>query len=147
MQLLDAAAYISKQFKYIGLSVDERELPVKAFKCDNVEVKIDFPENKIIKSKVLTFSKETPKEGLSSEIVNGYIGTESDLEKAQVKDKLVVIQRGGDTFRNNTEIAAACGAYISNGKLIPGDAKYVCNISGLKNNPDNLVSYSLKFLI
>ncbi|WP_346935471.1 DUF4910 domain-containing protein [Clostridium sp.] len=106
----DAAAYISKQFEDMGLTIDEQEFPVKAFKCNDVEVKIDIPESKVVESKTLTFSKETPKEGLASEVVNGYMGSQSDLEKAKVKDKLVIIQRGGDTFRNKTERAAAMGA-------------------------------------
>ncbi|HBA05148.1 MAG TPA: DUF4910 domain-containing protein, partial [Clostridium sp.] len=106
----DAASYISKEFKDMGLSVDEQEFPVTAFKCNDVEVKIDIPESKVVESKALTFSKETPKEGLTSEVVNGYMGTQTDLEKAKVKDKLVIIQRGGDTFKNKTERATAMGA-------------------------------------
>jgi len=106
----DAASYISKQFKDIGLSVDEQEFPVQAFKCSNVEVKINSPESKVIKSNVLTFSKETPKEGLCSEVINGYNGTQNDLEKANVNGKLVVIQRGGETFRAKAERAASLGA-------------------------------------
>lgn len=106
----DAASYISKEFKDMGLSVDEQEFPVTAFKCNDVEVKIDIPESKVVESKALTFSKETPKEGLTSEVVNGYMGTQTDLEKAKVKDKLVIIQRGGDTFKNKTGRATAMGA-------------------------------------
>lgn len=33
------------------------------------------------------------------------------------------------------------GAYIRDGKLIPGDVEYVCNISNLHHNPSSLVSY------
>lgn len=36
---------------------------------------------------------------------------------------------------------ALSGAYIRDGKLIPGDSEYVCNIAGIKSNPDNFVSY------
>jgi len=106
----DAASYVSKQFEDMGLIIDEQEFPVKAFKCNDVEVKIDIPESKVIESKVLQYSKDTPKEGLTSEVVNGYMGSQTDLEKAKVKDKLVIIQRGGDTFRNKVERAAAMGA-------------------------------------
>lgn len=106
----DAAAYISKQFKDIGLSVEDQEFPVTAFKCDNAGLKINSPESKAITTKVLTFSKETPKEGLSSEVVFGNMGTQEDLEKAKVKGKFVVIERGGETFRNKTERAALLGA-------------------------------------
>lgn len=106
----DAASYISKQFEDMGLIINEQEFPVTAFKCNDVEVKINIPESKVVESKTLTFSKETPKEGLASEVVNGYMGSQTDLEKAKVKDKLVIIQRGGDTFRNKTERAAAMGA-------------------------------------
>lgn len=106
----DAAAYISKQFKDIGLSVEDQEFPVTAFKCDNAGLKINSPESKTITTKVLTFSKETPKEGLSLEVVFGNMGTQEDLEKAKVKGKLVVIERGGETFRNKTERASSLGA-------------------------------------
>ncbi len=106
----DAAAYISKQFEEIGLSVEEQEFPLKIFKCDNVEVKIDSLENKIMESKALTFSKATPKEGLSLEVVNGNMGTKADLEKADVKGKLVVISRGGEFFKAKLERASSMGA-------------------------------------
>lgn len=106
----DSASYICKEFKDMGLSVDEQEFPITAFKCNNAEIKINSPESKLVGSKALTFSKETPKDGLTSEVVNGYMGTQTDLEKAKVKDKLVIIQRGGDTFKNKTERAAAMGA-------------------------------------
>lgn len=39
---------------------------------------------------------------------------------------------------------ALSGAYEKQGKLIPGDAEYVCNISGLNEFPENLVSYIFK---
>lgn len=106
----DSASYICKEFKDMGLSVDEQEFPITAFKCNNAEIKINSPESKLVGSKALTFSKETPKDGLTSEVVNGYMGTQTDLETAKVKDKLVIIQRGGDTFKNKTERAAAMGA-------------------------------------
>jgi len=106
----NAAAYVSKQFEDIGLTVEEQEFPVTAYKCDNAEVKIDTPESKVIVSKSLTFGKETPDEGISSEAVNGNMGTKADLEKADVKDKIVVIKRGGEYFRVKVERASAMGA-------------------------------------
>nr|WP_315023561.1 dethiobiotin synthase [uncultured Aminipila sp.] len=36
---------------------------------------------------------------------------------------------------------ALSGAYTKNGKLIPGDAEYVCQVSGLTEPYENLVSY------
>lgn len=106
----DAAAYISKQFKDSGLIVEEQEFPIVTFKCNSVELKINSPESKTIVSQVLSYSKETPKEGLSSEVVFGSMGTQEDLENAKVKGKIVVIERGGDTFRNKTQRAASLGA-------------------------------------
>lgn len=36
---------------------------------------------------------------------------------------------------------ALSGAYVKNGQLIPGDAEYVCQVSGLTEAYENLVSY------
>ena len=36
---------------------------------------------------------------------------------------------------------ALSGAYLKNGKLIPGDAEYVFNIAGMNEIPENFVSY------
>ncbi len=102
----NASQYISKQFNDIGLTVNQQSFPIQIFKCNNVEVNINLPKSKIIKSKALTFSKNTPKEGLSSEVVNGYMGSLDDLKKAKVKGKLVLIKRGsGEKFYAITQRA------------------------------------------
>lgn len=37
--------------------------------------------------------------------------------------------------------AALSGAEVVDGRLIPGDAKFVCDIAGIEEEPQNLVSY------
>ncbi|MEG0308753.1 MAG: M20/M25/M40 family metallo-hydrolase [Clostridium sp.] len=106
----DASALISKEFENMGLSVEEQEFPITAFKCESNEVKIETTESKVIESKVLTFSKETITEGINEEIVNGNMGTLNELTNAKVKGKLVLIKRGGETFRAKTDRAAQLGA-------------------------------------
>lgn len=37
--------------------------------------------------------------------------------------------------------AAASGAEMVGGRLVPGDAQYVCDVAGLEENPNDMVSY------
>lgn len=106
----DAAAYISKQFESVGLTVESQSFPITAFQCNETEVKIKGGENKILPSKSLTFSAATPKEGITAQIVDGDMGTDDLLTQANVKNKLVLMKRGGDYFRVKTERAASYGA-------------------------------------
>lgn len=102
--------YIAKQFKDMGLTVEEQIFPIKAYRCSGTEVNIITPENKNITSQFLTFSKETPKEGITADIVFGDMGTQDELEKAQVKGKLVLMKRGGEYYKNKTDRADSLGA-------------------------------------
>lgn len=106
----DAAAYISKQFENSGLTVEAQEFPITAFKCNETEVKLNNSENKVLSSKSLTFTVATPKEGITAQIVDGDMGTEDLLEKADVKNKLVLIKIGGEIFGGKAERAANNGA-------------------------------------
>lgn len=105
-----SAEYITKQFKDMGFDVTEQSFPIKAYRCTGTEVDIIAPETKKINSHFLTFSKATPKEGITAEIVFGGMGTDSELENAKVKDKLVLMKRGGEFFRVKTERAFTKGA-------------------------------------
>ncbi len=100
----NSAEYITKQFKNMGFAVTEQSFPIKAYKCAGTEVDIIFQESKKISSHFLTFSKATPKEGITVDIVFGGMGTDSELENDKVKDKLVLMKRGGDFFRVKTEL-------------------------------------------
>jgi aminopeptidase YwaD len=106
----DAAAYISKQFKSIGLEVELQGFPITAFQCNGTELKVNGKENIIMSSKALTFTAPTPKEGFTAKIVDGDMGTEDLLKEADVKNKIVLMKRGGDFFKVKTERAAKQGA-------------------------------------
>ncbi len=105
-----SAAYISKQFKDMGFTVTEQSFPIKTYRCAGTEVDIISSESKKISSHFLTFSKATPKEGITVDIVFGGMGTDSELENAKIKDKIVLMERGGEFFRIKTERAFAKGA-------------------------------------
>jgi aminopeptidase YwaD len=106
----DAATYISKQFESIGLEVESQSFPITAFQCNETELKINGEENKILSSKALTFTASTPKEGFTAKIVDCDMGSEDLLKEAVVKNKLVLMKRGGDFFKVKTERAANNGA-------------------------------------
>jgi aminopeptidase YwaD len=106
----NTADYISKQFKDLGFEVTEQSFPVKAYKCTGTEVDIAAPESKKIGSQFLTFSKATPNEGITSDIVFGGMGTDSELDSARVKGKLVLMKRGGEFYRIKVERAYTKGA-------------------------------------
>jgi len=105
-----SAEYITKHFKDLGFTVEEQSLFIKAYKCTGTEVNITAPESKKISSHYLSFSKETPKDGITADIVFGGMGTDSELENAKVRGKLVLMQRGGDYFGVKTERAFTKGA-------------------------------------
>jgi aminopeptidase YwaD len=148
----NAGEYISGKFKEAGFNVEEQPFPVKAYKCSGTEVMINSSENKIINSKVFTFSKETPKEGISAEVVFGDIGSMEDLGKAKVKDKIVLMKRGGEFFKVKAERAASLGAIgvifydPNNNALIPATLTNLSTIpavsilktdaEGIKNSLD-----------
>jgi dethiobiotin synthetase len=70
-------------------------------------------------------------------------GTDTDVGKtyisAMIMKKLIKNNINSTYFK-----AALSGAEEINNKLIPGDAKYVCDISGIDSNYDEIVSYIFK---
>jgi aminopeptidase YwaD len=140
---------ISKHFKDLGFEVEEQSFPIIAFKCEGTEVDITAPDSKKISSQFLTFTKATPKEGITADIVFGGMGTDSELESAKVKDKLVLMKRGGEFFRVKTERAYSKGAlgaifYDQNQeKLIAATLMQPSNIPGvsiLKSNAEDIIN-------
>lgn len=71
------------------------------------------------------------------------VGTDTDVGKTYVSALIMkkLLEQGVHAVYFK---AALSGAEEVNGKLIPGDAKYVCDISGLKEAYENMVSYSFK---
>jgi len=105
-----SADYIAKEFKDMGFTVEEQSFSIKAYKCSGTEVNITTPESKKLDSKALSYSKETPKDGITSEIAYAGMGSDEELDQAKVKGKIALIERGGDTFKNKTERAYSKGA-------------------------------------
>ncbi|WP_017413843.1 M20/M25/M40 family metallo-hydrolase [Clostridium tunisiense] len=104
------AQYIKKQFEDLGFEVKEQSFPVNAYKCKSTELSIGDSEDLKIDSKFLQFTKGTPKEGITGEIVYAGMGSDNDMENAKVKGKLVLMKRGGDYFRVKVERAFRKGA-------------------------------------
>lgn len=67
-------------------------------------------------------------------------GTGTDIGKTYVT-ALIVKKLVDEGLKATYYKAALSGADIIDKKLIPGDAKYVCDIAGLKTDPSSLVSY------
>lgn len=69
--------------------------------------------------------------------------TGTDIGKTYVTALIVKLLK-----ENNLNVsyykAALSGAEIINGELVPGDAKYVCDVSKLDKDPKSLVSYIYK---
>ena len=120
----ETADYISKKFEDMGLTVEEQEFPLCVFKNNKAELKLTSPEEKIIESKVLQFSKPTPSGGISTEVVVANSGNYTDLQKIDVKDKIVLLPDRSITFKEATSNASALGAigiifYIEDSNEIP----------------------------
>lgn len=71
------------------------------------------------------------------------VGTDTDVGKTYICALIMkkLLSRG---VRAVYFKGALSGAEEIEGKLIPGDAKYVCDVSGLKEDYDHMVSYSFK---
>lgn len=71
------------------------------------------------------------------------IGTDTDVGKTYIS--AILMKKLIDKNINATYYKAVLsGAIEESDNLIPGDAKYVCEISGLDEKYENIVSYSLK---
>ncbi len=68
------------------------------------------------------------------------IGTGTDVGKTFVS-ALLVKELRKNRVQAGYYKAALSGAIEEDGRLIPGDADYVCKIAGLNCNPEDLVSY------
>lgn len=106
----ETADYISKKFEDMGLTIESQEFPLCVFKNNKAELKLTSPEEKIIESKILHFSKATPSGGISAEVVVANSGNYTDLEKIDVKDKIVLLPDRSITFKEATSNASALGA-------------------------------------
>ncbi|MDD3054050.1 MAG: dethiobiotin synthase [Endomicrobiaceae bacterium] len=67
-------------------------------------------------------------------------GTATDVGKTFVTG-LIVKKLHDSGINAGYYKAALSGAEKINGRLIPVDAKYVCDVAGIKEKPENLVSY------
>lgn len=67
-------------------------------------------------------------------------GTGTDIGKTYVT-ALIVKKLIDNGYNSIYYKAALSGADINGTELIPGDAKYVCDIAGIDKNPSELVSY------
>lgn len=104
----NTAQYIKKQFQEMGFEVTEQSFPITSYLCNSTELSIG--ENEKIDSKSLQFTKGTPKEGVTAELVDVGMGSHADLENKDVKGKLVLMKRGEDYFKIKVERAFKKGA-------------------------------------
>lgn len=70
-------------------------------------------------------------------------GTSTDIGKTFVTALLVKYLRNKNINAGYFKPVLS-GAEIADNKLVPGDAKYVCDIAGIKVQPQDLVSYTFK---
>ena len=70
-------------------------------------------------------------------------GTSTDIGKTFVTALLVRYLRDKNINAGYFKPVLS-GAEIVDNRLVPGDAKYVCDIAGIKTQPQDLVSYILK---
>lgn len=106
----ETADYILKKFEDMGLTVEEQEFPLCVFKDNKAELKLTSPEEKIIESKIVKFSKATPSDGISAEVVVADSGNYIDLQKLDVKDKIILIPVNSNTLKEATSNASTLGA-------------------------------------
>lgn len=94
---LKAGEYIKKEFEEIGLTVEEQGFPIKTTIVKKEEITVTSSVNKKLKGETYAFSGSTDEKGISAEIVHLDSATEEDLNKFDVKSKIVLIKMG-ETF-------------------------------------------------
>ena len=106
-----AAEYLSEQFTAMGLEVSAQSFPVKAYVCNQIELKVTSDSDRVVEeAKALSFSAATPEGGITAEVVPLGMGADSDYEGKDVAGKVVLMQRGGEFFFVKTARAAQKGA-------------------------------------
>ncbi len=106
-----SAAYILKQFKTFGLETREQRFLVEANTLNSVKLSLNDVALPLIKdTKVMCFSTVAPKVGIKAEIISVSQGTEADYKEKDVKGKIVLVQRGGETFMAKVARAEGNGA-------------------------------------
>jgi aminopeptidase YwaD len=106
-----AADYLTEQFTSMGLDVTEQTFPVKAYICNNLELKVTTDADRIVgEAKALSYSAATPAGGITADVVPIGMGAEGDYVGKDVKGKVVLMQRGGEFFYIKTARAAQKGA-------------------------------------
>lgn len=71
------------------------------------------------------------------------VGTDTDIGKTFIS-ALILKKLRLDGINAGYYKAVLSGAEIENGKLIPGDCKFVCEVSELDKDYEKMVSYTLK---
>ncbi|SEM93260.1 DUF4910 domain-containing protein [Lihuaxuella thermophila] len=105
-----AAAFIAKKFRKMGLEVQIQKFPFTAFINRGASLKVNQPEAKELGTHAFEYSASTPDAGITQEIVDAGLGGPDDFSRIDAKGKIALIKRGGYTFYEKTENAAKAGA-------------------------------------
>jgi aminopeptidase YwaD len=139
----ETAEYIQEKFKDIGLEVSTQSFPVKAFACDNAELKILAGSDDLTYGvKVLTFSAPTPDDGITADIIPIGLGAVDDYKGLDVSGKIVLIMRGGEYFRVKVERAYEKGALAAVFYDPNGDEAISATLTQLSSIPALSISRS-----
>lgn len=106
----NAADYIYEQMENSGLEVEEQEFPILTYIDNGAELVMSSPEDKEFKTQTMQFSPATPEEGITAEVVYCGTGAEDSDFPEDVDGKIALIKRGGITFFEKAQNAAAKGA-------------------------------------
>ncbi|QKG83704.1 DUF4910 domain-containing protein [Kroppenstedtia pulmonis] len=128
-----AADYIVKKLDGYGLDVDRQYFPVLAFMDNGSELTVNAPVQKKIESSNFNYTRPTPAEGLTREVVDAGLGTQDDFAGIDAKGKIALIKRGDISFYDKAQNAAKAGA---DGAIIFNNTSGV--LSGTLGEPSDI---------
>lgn len=103
-----AGDYIAQQFVAYGYAVEQQAFTFEVWEDVGTHIKMTVPDARDLEAQPLQFS---PAGHLEAEVVAiGGVGEADDFLKVNVKDKIVLVQRGALVFSDKARNAANAGA-------------------------------------
>jgi aminopeptidase YwaD len=102
--------YIADQLTHDGYPVEWQSFTFPFFAVHEVSLTVPSSPVLAVRPRVMEYSASTPRGGLAARLAEAGLGRPEDLSKANVSGKIALIERGGLTFRQKAENAAAAGA-------------------------------------
>ncbi len=102
--------YVAAQLARDGYAVERQAFPFPYFAVRAQTLAVPSAPSLALHARAMMYSGSTPAGGITAGVVDAGRGRPEDLQRAGARGKLALIERGGLTFRQKADNAAAAGA-------------------------------------